>query len=322
MSQITIKDISKIVGVNPSTVSRALNDHRDISDALKEKIKDVAKELNYSPNFNAVQFRMKKSMTVGVILPEMSMFFVPSVVNSIIEEMKIAGYKTLILCSQNKLEQEEENIKICCSSRVDAILLSVTSNTENLNHLQMAKDIDIPVVLFDKSLNQSKYDEILIDSTSASKECIEYLKKNGCKKILAALGSSTLSITSDREKGVKDVLGNNFLKYYATNSLESKLYAEKYLLEHQDIDGIFAMSDEVLLGIQGAIAGEILHKNIKIISISDGILPLFFKPPIPYLKHNGSELGKIASAFLLKKLQNPKDNQIYRHIINTIIVEV
>jgi LacI family transcriptional regulator len=321
MSQITIKDISKIVGVNPSTVSRALNDHKDISDELKIKIKAIAAELNYTPNYNAVQFRMKKSMTVGVILPELSMFFIPSVVNSIIEEMKTAGYKTLILCSQDSIEQEAENIKICCSSRVDAILLSVTTKTENLLHLQMAKDMEIPVVLFDKSLNQADYDEILIDSASASKECIDYLKTKGCKKILAAFGCATLSITSDREKGVRDVLGDDFLKYNASNSLESKEFASELLKSNPDIDGIFAMSDEVLLGIQGAMSPEIKSKNIHIISISDGVLPNFFSPPIPYLKHDGSELGKVASRFLLSKLQSPKDEHIIRHFINTSIIE-
>lgn len=321
MSQITIKDISKIVGVNPSTVSRALNDHKDISEELKIKIKSIALELNYTPNYNAVQFRKRKSMTIGVILPELSMFFIPSVVNSIISEMKSSGYKTLILCSQDVLENEIENIKICCSSRVDAILLSITNKTKNLKHLQLAKDMDIPIVLFDKSLNQADYDEILIDSASASKECIDYLMVKGCKKILAAFGCATLSITSDRERGVHEALGDKFLKYYASNSLESKQQAETIFNNNPDIDGIFAMSDEVLLGIQGAMTPEMKQKNIQLISISDGVLPNFFSPPIPYLKHDGGELGKVASRFLLSKLQNSKDTHIYRHFINTTIVE-
>jgi LacI family transcriptional regulator len=320
MSHITIKDISKILGVNPSTVSRALNDHKDISDELKHKIKAVALELNYTPNYNAVQFRKRKSMTIGVILPDFSMFFIPSVINSIIEELKNAGYKTLILCSQDSLDQEIENIKICCSSRVDAVLLSITNQTQNLEHLQIAKDMEIPIVLFDKSLNQSEYDEVLIDSTSASKECIDYLEAQGCKKILAAFGCQSLAMTNEREKGVKDVLGENYLKYYAINSLSSKEQAIFFLSNYPEIDGIFAMSDEILLGIQAAMNSEMKSKKIKLISISDGILPQFIQPPIPYLKHDGAELGKVASRFLISKLQNAKDVNVYRHFIGTTIV--
>lgn len=320
MSQITIKDISKILGVNPSTVSRALNDHKDISEELKIKIKAIAKELNYTPNYNAVQFRKKKSMTIGVILPDISMFFIPSVINSIVGEFKLAGYKTLILCSQDILDQEIENINICCSSRVDAILLSVTNQTSDLSHLQVTKDMEIPVVLFDKSLNQSEYDEVLIDSTSASKECVEYLEKLGCRKILAALGCESLSMTLEREKGVKDALGDNFYKFYATNSQLAKEKTLEALSNHKEIDAIFTMSDEVLLGVQAAVSERGLSNSIKLISISDGVLPQFIHPSIPYLKHNGAELGQVASKFLLNKLQNPGDTHIYRHFIGTTII--
>ena len=88
MSRITIKDIAKLLQVNPSTVSRALKDHPDIGDAMTKKVKQVAKDLGYRPNYQAINFRQKKSQLVGLIIPEMGMFFFPDVVKAIEEIAK------------------------------------------------------------------------------------------------------------------------------------------------------------------------------------------------------------------------------------------
>ena len=77
MSRITIKDIAKLLGVNPSTVSRALKDHPDISRQMREKVQSVARDLGYRPNYQAIHFRNKRSGLIGLILPDMNMFFFP-----------------------------------------------------------------------------------------------------------------------------------------------------------------------------------------------------------------------------------------------------
>ncbi len=320
MSHITIKDLSKIIGVNPSTISRALSDHQNVSAELKNKIKEVAKELNYSPNTNAIHFRKSKSMTIGVILPDLSNFFIPTVINSINEGLKKAGYRTLILFSHNELNQEIDNIKICCNARVDAILISVTNETKDLEHLSIAKGLNIPVILFDKSINQNEYDEVLIDNKNASAKCIQYLLDQNSKKILASLGCSTLVLTSEREAGIKKLLGEDYYKYYATSSLQAKEMTMDWLSKHPDIDGIFVMSDELFLGVQAALQCNADWKNIKIISISDGVLPQIFSPHSPYLNHDAYSFGKSIADFLLKKLENPQNAPSYKCILNTSIL--
>ena len=113
MKRATIKDIAAMVGVNVSTVSRALKDHPDIGEGLRNKIKELAQVLNYHPNMMAVQLRKQKSNIIGLIYPEAHMFFFPSIIKGISEVVQKAGYKLLVLHSSESYEREIENVRIC-----------------------------------------------------------------------------------------------------------------------------------------------------------------------------------------------------------------
>jgi LacI family transcriptional regulator len=80
MKRVTIKDIAKYLNINPSTVSRALRNHSDVSSQLKEQVTQLANKLGYKPNYAAINLRKGKSNTIGLIIPENSNYFVRSVV--------------------------------------------------------------------------------------------------------------------------------------------------------------------------------------------------------------------------------------------------
>ena len=142
-----------MLNINISTVSRALSNHPDISTAVKLRVKEAAELLNYRPNDFAVNFRKRSSKTIGLIIPQMSLFFIPAVIEGISKTLAKAGFKVFILSSEESLEKEKENMEICCNSNVEGILISVSKNTKNLDHLCVADQMKIPIVLFDKSLD-------------------------------------------------------------------------------------------------------------------------------------------------------------------------
>ncbi len=154
MKRVTIKDIAEMLNISVSTVSRALKDHPDISNAVKLKVKEAAEAFNYIPNDFAINFRKKSSKVIGLIIPEMSMFLFL---------LLLKGYlmcfteKDIIflLSSEESLKMEKENIMTCINSRVDGILISLTKYTKDLSHLQKAKDIELPIVIFDKTISKS-----------------------------------------------------------------------------------------------------------------------------------------------------------------------
>jgi len=189
MNRITIKDIAKLLDVNPSTVSRALKDHPDIGAATKKKIQQVAKELGYRPNYQAIRFRQNKSGLIGLIIPEMGMFFFPSIIEAIEEITKKNGYHLIILQSNESLEKEKENALICKNFGVDGLLVCLSKETTAVPHFMDMIQSKIPVVFFDKVLQNKALSTVVINDYNASFMAINHLAKKGYKKISGVFAS-------------------------------------------------------------------------------------------------------------------------------------
>lgn len=329
MSRITIKDIGKLVGVSPSTVSRALHNHPDISAELKLKIQSVATEMNFIPNATAINLRSKKSMIIGLIIPKLSMYFIPSLIEGISNELNKKNYKLMVLSSDESIEKEIQNIKICCDSNVDGILISLTNKTNHLDHFSPAFNHGIPIVLIDKTIHQDQIDEVIIDDFAASKNCAEYLINKNCKNILGIFGDANMSITIDRLKGFEATLAKDKgIQYKIIFAENSEIASEKSLIEltsNKNLDGIFMMSDEIMVGVNKSLYEfEQINKSktaIKKIAISDGQLPQFMTPNISYLHHSGFELGKLAVAVLYDNFSPNTKTTLKRHYLSTALLE-
>lgn len=317
MGRITIKDIAKMAGVSISTVSRALKDHPDISIPVKDKIKLIAQNLNFVPNASAVGLRQKSIRTIGLILPSIHNFFVPSMIEGVSKALKSNHYKLMILTSDEDYEKEVQNIATCIDSNVDGILISLTKSTINLHHLQKPSELNIPIVLLDKSIHQEEYSEVMINDYLAGKMCFEYLQKQDAQYILGFFGPKTLNITLDRLNGFMEattLYPDIFTQFYfCESSLDAKNTCVAALRDFPKTDAIFMMSDEVMVGINAAINDEewkhINHK-IKTIAISEGYLPQFMYPPITHLLHNGTALGQNAAELLLDQINSPNKKPI------------
>ena len=110
-NQVTIKDIARELGISPSTVSRALKDHPDISLETKKAVNALAEKLNYQPNIVALNLRQKKTNTIGVIMPELVHFFFSTVISGIESVAYEAGYNVILTQSNESVEREKSDIK-------------------------------------------------------------------------------------------------------------------------------------------------------------------------------------------------------------------
>ena len=311
MKNTTIKDIASLAGVSVSTVSRALKDHPDIGAELRHKIKLIAQEFNYHPNRMAVNLRKQQSGTIGLVLPHILNFFFPSVINGISEVLQNAGYQLLILQSGESLQREIENIRICYENRVDGLLITFTNQTSHPNHLDQFKEENIPIVLLDKSLENSGFDDVTIDDIEAANTCTQYLIHTGAKKVMGVFGNPNLMITAKRLKGFLKVIedhssnGVTAQYHFVDSTPEAKACIEQNYHLFQP-DAVFAMTDEVLAGAIPAL----LKLNVEIptqcavLGFSDGYLPSILTPEVSYLHHDGFALGQLAATHLLKRINN------------------
>ena len=308
MKRITIKDLAEMLNISVSTVSRALSNHPDISDAVKKRVKEAAETFNYVPNDFAINFRKKSSKVIGLIIPKMSMFFIPSIIEGISAKFNKEGYQFFILSSEESLEIEKENLQTCANLRVDGVLISLTSKTQDFAHFKKLDDLGIPVVLFDKSLSEQKYDQVVFNNEKDAEECAKKLVHYQCKNILAIFGDKDLEITEKRRKSFENYLNNHSeINYKSIFCDSAEMVKEKLeiILEYEKFDGIFAMSDETLAGLNYALKIRGLSaKPYKIIAISEGIFPKYLNPHYEFIKNDGIKMGMMAASILLEKIKN------------------
>lgn len=310
MKRTTIKDLADLLQVSTSTISRALSNHPDISDAVKKRVKEAAEAFNYIPNDFAINFRKKSSKVIGLIIPKMSMFFVPSIIEGISAKLNKEGYQFFMLSSEESVEIEKENLQTCANSRVDGVLISLTSQTQNFEHFKKLDDLGVPIVVFDKSLSEEKFDQVIFNNEKDAEECAKNLVKNNCKNILAIFGNNDLEITEKRRKSFMAFLENYpdiKCKSIFCDSAEQVKDKLDIILEYETFDGIFAMSDETLAGLNYALKLKgISAKQFKVVAISEGIFPKYLNPHYEFEKNDGMKMGMMAANILLEKIKNPE----------------
>ncbi len=148
MSHATIKDIAKVLSISPSTVSRALRDHPDISKETKEKVLKTAKTLDYFPDSLAQGLKSRRTNTIGIIVPEIKHHFFSSAISGIEDVTYNSGFTILVCQSNESIEREKINLKALVSNRIAGLLVSISQTTTDLSHFDVLKKRGIPVVFF------------------------------------------------------------------------------------------------------------------------------------------------------------------------------
>lgn len=309
-SQVTIKDIAKALGISPSTVSRALKDHPDISPKTRKAVKELADKLNYEPNALALSLRNKQTKTIGVIIPQIVHYFFSSVISGIEEIAYQSGY-TVIICQSNEDYEKEKNIiHTLLSKRVDGILASVSKTTTNFDHFLELKKSNIPIVFYDRVLNLVNSDRVIVDDYNGAYKAVDHLIKMGCKRIAHLATSQELLIGRNRKNGYMQALRDNHIEIDEEIILrcDTDMHARKcipYLLSLQKkIDGIFAVNDLTAITAMSIIKGSgySIPEDIAIVGFSNSLYSSMTDPPLSSVEQKGFEVGNKAVTLLLERI--------------------
>lgn len=310
MRRTTIKDLAEMLNISASTVSRALKDHPDISSSVKLRVKEAAETFNYIPNDFAINFRKNSSKVIGLIVPEITMFFVPSIINGISAVLNKEGYHFFILSSNDSYETEKQNIQTCINSRVDGILISLTKETKDCEHLKKLEEMEIPTIIFDKTVSQNIFESVVFDNEKKSESSAKKLIDHGCKNILAIFGDENLEITQSRLSAFENTIKKtsdihlNIIFCKSADIVKEKL---DVLLKDNSFDGFFAMSDETLIGLHSSLIKRNLNdSNKKVVAISEGTLPKYLDETYEYQINDGYEMGTFAAKQLMNSIKSKK----------------
>lgn len=311
---IKISDIAKLLNLSKSTISRALKNHPDISQETKDAVMLLAQTLHYRPNSVAVSLRHRESKIIGLVIPQISYFFFPSVVKGIEDVINQYGYKLMIFQSNEEYEREINAIEILMSGNVEGILLSVSKQTEATDYFSEIMNTGMPVVFFDRVPENFIADMVLVDDTDGAFQATKHLINTGKTKIAICSGHPSLLISKNRQNGYEMALkdaGFDINQEYIIRgeTPEEVQYAMSRLLDlPAPPNGIFAISDLVMLGIMQAIYAKKLRipEDIGVIGFCEEPLSLMYNPQLSTIKPKGYEIGMRAAQMLFHRIQNPK----------------
>lgn len=328
MAQTTIKDLAKQLGISPSTVSRALKDHPDISDKTKKAVKDLAIELNYTPNAIAISLKNRKSFTLGVIIPEIIHHFFSCVISGMEDIAVKNGFNVMIFQSNEKYEREVSICDALISNHVDGVLVSMSKETRKYDHFKKLKSAGIPLIFFDRICKDVDTDRIITDDYNGSFAAVEHLINIGCKRIAHLSASQHLIIGQKRQMGYLDALKKHNLKpdrkliIKCDNKDCALIETNKLMNLSEPPDGIFAVNDLTAAGALYALKklNYSVPRDVAIAGFTDGMVSSLTDPTLTTVEQHGFEMGQIATNMLLRRINSYEDYETITKIIKTNLV--
>src|SRR5690554_209792 len=312
-THITIKDIAKMLGVSPSTVSRALKDHPDISEETRNLVKTFAEKVKYRPNALALSLRKQKTNTLGLVIPEIVHHFFSSVISGMEDLAYGEGYTMMICQSNENFYREVINLQALLDHRVDGLLVSISKTTREFNHLHNALDSGIPMVFFDRICDEIDTDRVITDDFEGARIATTHLIETGCQKILHLAAPRHLLIGKNRYEGYAQALKNHKIPLdenlvLKCDTREEVMSMRQHILTlAPQIDGIFGVNDSTAIAVMQVLQenGYRIPEDISVVGFGDGPIATIASPPLTTLEQKGYEMGREAVRLLIQRLENP-----------------
>jgi LacI family transcriptional regulator len=318
MKDITLKQIAETLGISITTVSKALKNYPDVSAKTRKAVLDLANSLQYTPNSFAVNLRTRESRTIGLIIPEVVHHFFSNVINGIIAEAEKNGYLVIILQSNESLELEKKQVELLMSKRVDGIIMSLSNESNDDDHIKELIRREIPFVMFDKISKLVNCSKVIINDQKAAYNAVAHLINKGCKKIAHIRGPVNPQNAIDRFLGYKKALEKHDIAYnsklvYTCDKVtfeEGKLFAEQIINEHPDVDGVFVITDLVAVGVLDYFneIGIKVPQQIKVIGFSNWFMSQVITPKLSTVDQPSYEMGVQSFCLLLEEMNCKKES--------------
>jgi LacI family transcriptional regulator len=305
---ISIKDIAEICRVSPMTVSRALNNSKEISKETKEKILKVCDEMGYRPNSAARSLVSNKTNMIGLIVPDITNQYYSYVSKGVSSYLEEHGYGLILCNSDRNRENEKRYMDFLTQRRVDGIiLLPLSSKYEDYKMLTNT----VPFVQVDNYINGLEASFIGNDNYEGSRKIVSHMLKQGYKRIGLILSTKNSTASNERFKGYVDVLEENCQSIDTdiiinTNATFEDGYTYAESLIKKKVDAIFAINDTVALGvIKYCYNNDIkLPQDLGVAGYDDIEQASMLPVPLTTIHQRKLTLGRTAASVLIEEINN------------------
>lgn len=312
-SEATIRDIARILGISKSTVSRALNNHYDVSQETAQKVRELAAKIDYHPNLLAQHLKLQRTNTIGVIIPETVNRFFAKAVGGIQQVATNAGYNVMICQSNESMALEQNNLQTLLASKVDGLLISVSRQTDRHDHFRYAIEKDVPIVFFDRIIEELDVSQVYSDNFDICYQGTKHMIDQGCKRIAFIAGPKHLYTSRNRLNGYLAALEENNIPIsesliihttYQVNNVEE--YTRHLFSLRNKPDGIFAINDITALEIMHILKKRGLHipTDVAVLGFNNETICRMVEPTLSSIEHPAFDMGIAATEILLKQIAN------------------
>lgn len=315
MKPVNLKRLAEELNLSIATVSRALQDSYEVSVATKVRVRALAAALHYEPNAYASSLRRNQSKTIGVVIPKVTNHFFALAINGIEEAARLSNYHVLIYLTHDDYAREVAIIQHLKGGRVDGILMSVASGTEDIAHIQSLEAANIPVVFFDRVCAEIATANVTTNDYESGYQATEHLLAAGCQHIAHLLISNNLSIGRNRQQGYRDALrahglpSDADLVLHGTMDNEHNMGLLRELLQRRpDIDGIFASVERLAVSAYHVCRelGRRIPEDVKIVGFSNLESVSLFDPPLTTITQPAHNIGREAARILLSAVEKKR----------------
>ncbi|MFV2047305.1 MULTISPECIES: LacI family DNA-binding transcriptional regulator [Bacillaceae] len=314
---LTIKDIAKMAGVSPGTVSKIINNYGGISEKTKKKVLDIIRETGYQPTFSAKALATKKSNLIGLIYAgkvnvDFTHPFFNEVVTSFKKTIGSLGYDIIMFSNEQFYKDNGSYLARCRHFHVDGCVIIAGEEVEDAIY-ELVRE-EIPCMGIDLELSGPKASFVMSDNVNLSRKVIQHFYLQGTRDIGFIGGQEDSAITMFREKGVRETMDQLGLEIhqewfqYGDFHEESGYQAMNKILETKAYPrAVFAVSDMMAFGAIDAIRDKGLRvpEDISVIGCDDIDACRHSSPKLSTVRQDKEQLGKLA-AYMLNDIINGK----------------
>ncbi|RBL92952.1 LacI family DNA-binding transcriptional regulator [Chitinophaga flava] len=314
MKRLTLKDVAKMAGVAPSTVSFVLNGkgkQMRIRDEVAAKIMQVVEKSGYEPHRVAVNLRTGQSKTLGLIVESISGSFFASLAKTIETEAEQMGYNVVYCSTENNAQKGGDLIRMLGRQMVDGYLITPAPGMEK--EIQQLVQHHKPVVLMDSYFPAIKAPYVLIDNFGGVKQGMEHLISKGFTKIAFVTVEVKLIQLQERLRGYMTTMKDHgipvrkkhilHLKYHKQRE-DSLLEMQQFIQDNPEIEAIFFATNYLgILGLEAiAQLGLRMPDDLSVICFDDHDIFRLYPPGISVIEQPIEGIAKTAIAMLMQQL--------------------
>ena len=320
----TIHDIARKLNIAASSVSRALNNSSKVSTATKALILKTAEELNYKQNYLASNLRKGQNQTIGVVVPRVNQNFFSNVISGLEEVTYKNGYNLVICQSNESHEREVQCVEALVNQHVSCIVISISVEHHNSDHLKNALSQGIQLIQFDRVAPELETFKVINDNEQGAMDAVSHMINQGYQRIALLEGPQNLAIFRQRKAGYLRALEQHqlpvaeelIIKNAWTKELGAKA-TRKLLSIAKPPDAVFAStSDFSALGVLEVATGLgfKVPDALGICGYSNEAFSEITSPSITTVDQYSKRMGKVIADLYFQEIKEAVNSTIYKTV--------